>query len=95
MKRQQIRRGGILSAGYDEENRFLDIEFDTGRVVRFEAVGRSVADRFLASASPLSFFRDEIENEYTAHELDHTERTAKNTQKIQAAKRALSELFGG
>ena len=95
MKRQLIHRGGITSAGYDEDHRFLDIEFDTGRVVRFEGIGRSVAARFLASASPLSFFRDEIEGEYTGHELDHTELTKNNTRKSQDAKKALSELFGG
>ena len=56
MQRRPIRRGGILSAGYDPEKRQLDIEFDTHRIMRYEDVGQEVADRFLTSAAPASYF---------------------------------------
>ena len=39
MLRRPIRRGGIVSAGYDPDRRWLDIEFDTHRVMRYEDVG--------------------------------------------------------
>ena len=42
MQRRPIRRGGILSAGYDPEKRQLDIEFDTHRIMRYEDVGQEV-----------------------------------------------------
>ena len=38
MKRIPIHRGGITSAGYDRTRRWLDVEFDTKRVLRAENV---------------------------------------------------------
>ena len=69
MRRKPIHRGGIVSAGYDPVARALDIEFDTKRVLRYENVGNEVAERFLCSAEPLSYYRDVIEEEYSATEL--------------------------
>ena len=69
MQRRPIHRGGILSASYDPKRRYLDIEFDTHRILRYEAVGREVAERFLSSASPASYFRDEIRDEYGCSEI--------------------------
>ena len=69
MRRKPIHRGGIVSAGYDPVTRTLDIEFDTKRVLRYEGVGSEVAERFLCSAVPLSYYRDVIEEEYSATEL--------------------------
>lgn len=69
MLHRSIRRGGILSASYDQERRTLDIEFDTHRIVRYEDVGNEIADRFLTSAAPVSYFHDEIEDEYSCSEL--------------------------
>ena len=42
---------------------------DTKRVLRYENVGNEVAERFLCSAEPLSYYRDVIEEEYSATEL--------------------------
>ena len=69
MRRKPIHSGGIVSAGYDTVTRTLDIEFDTKRVLRYEGIGSEVAERFLCSAEPLSYYRDVIEEEYSATEL--------------------------
>ena len=69
MRRKPIHRGGIVSAGYDPVTRTLDIEFDTKRVLRYEGIGSEVAERFLCSAEPLSYYRAAIEEEYSATEL--------------------------
>ncbi len=69
MRRKPIHRGGIVSAGYDPVTRTLDIEFDTKRVLRYEGIGSEVAERVLCSAEPLSYYRDVIEEEYSATEL--------------------------
>ena len=81
MQRRPIRRGGILSAGYDPERRQLDIEFDTHRIMRYEDVGQEVADRFLTSAAPASYFADEIDGEYPAHEVNSKEARSASPQK--------------
>jgi len=64
MERKPIRRGGIRSAGYDRGTRVLEIEFDSGSVVRHTGVGEEIARRFLASSAPASFYKDNIEEEY-------------------------------
>ena len=64
MERKPIRRGGIRSAGYDRNRRELEVEFDSGAVVRHTGVGEEIARRFLASAAPASYYKDNIEEEY-------------------------------
>lgn len=64
MERKAIRRGGIRSAGYDRSRRELEVEFDSGAVVRHSGIGEEIARRFLESASPASYYRDNIEEEY-------------------------------
>lgn len=64
MERKPIRRGGIRSAGYDRARRELEVEFDSGTVVRHSGVGEEIARRFLESAAPASYYRDNIEEEY-------------------------------
>ena len=65
MKRIPIHRGGITSAGYDRTRRWLDVEFDTKRVLRAENVGSEIADRFLHSSAPHEYWKEEIEDVYT------------------------------
>ncbi len=43
MERKPIRRGGIKSAGYDRNNRVLEIEFDNGSIIQHTAVGEEIA----------------------------------------------------
>jgi KTSC domain len=68
LERKPIRRGGIRSAGYDRSRRELEVELDNGRIVTYLNVGDEIARRFLASASPGSFYQDNIKEEYTARE---------------------------
>ncbi|NMG74599.1 KTSC domain-containing protein [Aromatoleum diolicum] len=66
IERKPIRRGGIRSAGYDRGSRILEIEFDTGKVIQHSGVGDEIARRFLSSGSPVSYYRDNIEDEFTS-----------------------------
>ncbi|MEP6608762.1 MAG: KTSC domain-containing protein [Burkholderiaceae bacterium] len=65
IERKQLRRGGIKSAGYDRNNRILEIEFDNGSIIQHTAVGEEIARRFLASAAPASVYKDTIQDEFT------------------------------
>lgn len=97
MQRMPIHRGGIVSAGYDAATRSLDIEFDTHRVVRYSDVGSEVAERFLTSAAPVSYFHDEIEDQYSSTELgvkSLKDIVAPAPQKSKQALDALKKLFG-
>lgn len=94
MERRSIHRGGIRSAGYDARRRVLDIEFDTRRLVRYENVGRETAERFLTSAHPVSFWRDEIEENYTAHEITEEESRKTGAGDKHSGLDDLKRLFG-
>ncbi len=63
--RKPIRRAGIKSAGYDRNDRVLEIEFDDGSVIQHAAVGEEIARRFLASSAPGSYYKDNIQEEFT------------------------------
>lgn len=66
MERTPIRRGGIKSAAYDRQRRELEIEFDSGRVLRHTGVGEEIARRFLSSSAPASYYQDNIAEDYPA-----------------------------
>lgn len=65
IERKPIQRGGIKSAGYDRSARILEIEFDTGSIIQHSSVGDEIARRFLASSSPASYYKDNIQEEFT------------------------------
>ena len=78
MKRKPIHRGGIVSAGYDPTRRYLDVE----------SVGSEVADRFLHSGSPITYWREEIEDVYTIHEVSAKE----SDEEKPVAKKSIDDL---
>ena len=65
IEHKPIRRGGIKSAGYDRGARILEIEFDTGSVVQYSGVGDKIARRFMSSTSPMSYYKDVIDEEFS------------------------------
>jgi hypothetical protein len=65
IERKPIQRGGIKSAGYDRNQRILEIEFDNGQLIQHTAVGEEIARRFLTASSPASVYKDTIQEEYT------------------------------
>lgn len=69
IERKPIRRGGIKSAGYERSARVLEIEFDNGSVIQHSAVGEEIARRFLASSAPASYYKDVIQEEFTARRV--------------------------
>lgn len=93
MKRSPIHRGGILSAGYSPRDRYLDVEFDTHRLVRVENVGAEVADRFLNSGAPASYWHDVIEENYPIREISSQD-VDKASPKAKKSMDDLKRLFG-
>lgn len=69
IEHKPIRRGGIKSAGYDRGARVLEIAFDNGQVIQYSGMGEEIARRFLSSSSPGSYFKDTIEEEFTARRV--------------------------
>ena len=69
MERKRVNSGTIRSVGYDERARTLEIEFSNGSIVQYEPVAAEIHRRLLAAPSPGSYFRDEIEESYTARRI--------------------------
>ena len=65
IERTSIHRGGIKSAGYDRSARTLEIEFDNGLLIQHTGVGEEIARRFLSSSSPMSYYKDNVQDEFT------------------------------
>ena len=69
MERKRINSSSIRSVGYDPKTQALEVEFSSGSIVQYERVSAEVHRRFLAAPSPASYFRDQIEESYTARRI--------------------------
>lgn len=69
MERKRVNAANIRSAGYDARNRVLEIEFSDGSIIQYSGVSEEVHRRFRNSPSPGSYFRDNIEESFTAKRI--------------------------
>ncbi|MBL8379201.1 MAG: KTSC domain-containing protein [Burkholderiales bacterium] len=75
-ERKALSGGTLKAASYDDARRVLTIEFKDGRLTEYSGVGREIARRFMDSAAPWSYFRDNIEDEFTGRAAGRAERAA-------------------
>ena len=66
MERKRINSGNIRAVGYDARSRMLEIEFSSGSIVQYSGVSDEVHRRLLNSPSPGSYFRDQIEENFSS-----------------------------
>jgi YD repeat-containing protein len=66
MERKKVNSGTIRSVGYDERNRLLEMEFSNGSIVQYAGVSAEVHRRLVNAPSIVSYFRDNIEESFTA-----------------------------
>lgn len=69
MEMKRLSSGNLRAAGYDDRNRVLQIEFSNGQVMEYRGVSAEMARRLLSSASAASYFRDNIEDEFTGRRV--------------------------
>lgn len=65
-ERKRISSGNIRAVGYDARSRMLEIEFSGGSIVQYSGVSDEVHRRLLNSPSPGSYFRDQIEENFSS-----------------------------
>ena len=65
--RQRLPSNAILSAGYDEATRELELEFQSGHVYRYADVPPSVFDWLLRTKNKGGFVRRMISGRYGEH----------------------------
>lgn len=90
MEMKRLHAGKLRAIGYDKAARCLRVEFEDGRAIEYDYVGEDVWRRFSQHASPWSFYRDHIEEEF------HRKPAAKRpSEPAQNSRAALDALFGG
>lgn len=85
MEMKKINSGKLRAIGYDARARLLQVQLDDGSMLQYSGVGEEAWRRLSSSGSAWSYYRDNIEEEFTA------KRVSANTP---AGKNPLDELFG-
>ena len=91
MDMKKINAGKLRAIGYDARERILRVEFDDGSAIDYDAVGLEVWRKLSSSGSPWSYYRDNIEEEFTGRRG----RAAVNPDKKALDREALMKAFGG
>lgn len=86
MQRKPLSGGRLRSAGYDERQQLLEIEFTDHSVTVYKHVPAEVYRRLLASPNPAAYFDDRIADEYP--------RERGSAGGDDEARRKLDDLFG-
>lgn len=69
MEMKRVNAGSLRAIGYDEANRALRVELGNGTLVEYSGVSLDTWRRFSTSASMWSFFRDNIEENYSERRI--------------------------
>lgn len=64
MKRTAVTSSTVVSAGYDEGSRAMEIEFVGGAVYRYDGVPRRVFEELLAADSVGRYFNEQVRDVY-------------------------------
>lgn len=91
MEMKRINAGKLRAIGYDPRERTLRVEFDDGTAIDYAAVGTETWRKFSSAGSPWSYYRDNIEEEFTGRRG----RAAVSADKQTLDREALMKAFGG
>jgi hypothetical protein len=83
MEMKKMNGGSLRAAGYDERARKLVVELTAG-TFEYTGVPSEVWRRFSTASSPWSYYRDNIEEEFTGR---------RGTVRPKATNQALEDLF--
>ena len=86
MEMKKLSSGKLRAIGYDAPTRLLQVQLDDGTTLQYSAVGEETWRRLSSSASAWSYYRDNIEEEFTAKRVASASATA--------GKNPLDDLFG-
>lgn len=85
MEMKKISSGKLRAVGYDESARVLRVQLDDGTTLEYAGVGREIWQRLSTSASAWSYYRDNVEEEFTGKKVSAGGTPTKNP---------LDDLFG-
>jgi hypothetical protein len=85
MEMKKINSGKLRAIGYDARARILQVQLDTGSTLQYSGVGDDIWRRLSSSGAAWSFYRDNIEEEFTVNKVSGSDPAGKNP---------LDDLFG-
>ncbi|MEI7456515.1 MAG: KTSC domain-containing protein [Nitrosomonadales bacterium] len=85
MEMKKINSGKLRAIGYDARAHLLQVQLDDGSHLQYSAVSEDLWRRFSSSGASWSFYRDNIEEEFTAKRV---------SGKAPATINPLDALFG-
>jgi hypothetical protein len=65
MEMKRVNAGNLRAIGYDESNRLLRVELGNATLIEYSGVSAETWHRLSTSSSMWSFFRDNIEENYS------------------------------
>lgn len=78
MDMKKISSGKLLAIGYDARARVLQVQLDDGSMLQYSGVGEEAWRRLSSAGSAWSYYRDNIEEEFTAKRVSANAPTGKN-----------------
>ena len=75
MEMKPVRSGKLRAIGYAPRERLLRVELEDGRALEYAGVGDEIWRRLASSSAPWSYYRDVVEEEFSAREsraMPHT-----------------------
>jgi hypothetical protein len=85
MEMKKINSGKLRAIGYDARLRTLQVQLDNGDTLQYSSVGEDLWRRISSSGAAWSFYRDNVEEEFTVKRISAS---------TPAGKNPLDELFG-
>ncbi len=84
MEMKKISSGKLRAVGYDGRSRTLRVQLDDGTTLEYSGIGEEAWLRLSTSASAWSYYRDNIDEEFTAKHV---------SSQMPAGKNPLDDLF--
>lgn len=85
MEMKKINSGKLRAIGYDVRARVLQVQLDDGKTLQYSGVGEDAWRRLSSSGAAWSFYRDNIEEEFSAKRV---------SGRAPAMSHPLEDLFG-
>ncbi len=85
MEMKKINSGKLRAIGYDARARILQVQLDNGDTLQYSGVGEDIWRRLSSSGAAWSFYRDNIDEEFTVKKVSGSAGAGKNP---------LDDLFG-
>ncbi|MBI5890690.1 MAG: KTSC domain-containing protein [Nitrosomonadales bacterium] len=78
MEMKKINSGKLRAIGYDARERILQIQLDNGDTLQYSGVGEDIWRRLSSSGAAWSYYRDNIDEEFTVKRVAAAAPSGKN-----------------